>query len=115
MTLHHFFQHFPDFGAFLLDHFFRGLHGCGIAFLFQAVEHEGFKQLKRHFLRQSTLVEFQMRSNNNNGTAGIIHPLTQQVLPEPALLALEHVAQRLQRTLVGSAQGTTSTPIIEQG
>ena len=35
-------------------------------------------------------------------SAGIVDALPEQVLAEPALLALQHVAQALQRPFVGS-------------
>src|SRR6202022_95885 len=41
-------------------------------------------------------------------------PLTEQVLAEAALLALEHVAQRLERTVARSGHGTPAPAVIEQ-
>src|SRR5262249_10364553 len=43
-----------------------------------------------------------------------VHTLAEQVLTEPALLALDHVGQRLQRALVGSRDRTTATAVIQQ-
>src|SRR5262249_8669155 len=38
----------------------------------------------------------------------------EQVLPEAALLALEHVGERLQRSLVGSGNNAPATAVVEQ-
>ena len=46
---------------------------------------------------------------------GIIHALAEQVLAEPALLALEHVAQRLERALAATADRLGAATVVEQG
>src|SRR2546427_4280396 len=47
--------------------------------------------------------------------ARVVDALAEQVLPEPTLLALQHVAERLQRALVGTADRAPATPVVEQG
>ena len=41
--------------------------------------------------------------------------LAQQVLAEPALLALEHVGQGLQRPVVGAGDGAAAATVVDQG
>ena len=53
----------------------------------KALHNKRLKELQCHFLRQAALVHFQLRANNDNGTAGIVNTLTEQVLTEAALLA----------------------------
>src|ERR1051325_7757745 len=43
-----------------------------------------------------------------------VDALAEQVLAEPALLALEHVGQRLERPLVGSGDGLAAAAVVEQ-
>ncbi|MCG3768875.1 MAG: hypothetical protein JW394_0996 [Nitrospira sp.] len=57
----------------------------------------------------------ELRSHDNDGTPRVIDPLPKQVLTETPLLTLQHVAQRLERTLVGSTDRATATAIIEKG
>ena len=47
---------------------------------------EGLEQLKRHFLGQTALINFELGSDDDNGTAGIVNTLTEQVLTETSLL-----------------------------
>src|SRR5680860_242108 len=56
----------------------------------------------------------QIRAYYDYGTAGIVHPLTQQVLTKTTLLALNHICQGLQRALVSTRDGTTATAVIQQ-
>ena len=48
-------------------------------------------------LERAALVQFRLRADDDDRPAGVVDALAQQVLPEPALLALEHVRDRLQR------------------
>ena len=52
---------------------------------------ERLEQFQRHLLRQPALMKLQFRTNHDHRAAGIIDALAQQVLPETALLALEHI------------------------
>src|SRR3546814_10595470 len=44
----------------------------------------------------------------------IVDALAEQVLAETALLALEHVGQRFQRTLVGAGDRAAASAVVEQ-
>ena len=57
----------------------------------------------------------QSRTDNDDGTAGVIDPLAQQILTEAALLTLDHVCQRFQWPLVRSGNRSPPATIIEQG
>jgi hypothetical protein len=81
----------------------------------QAGIDERLEQLERHLLGQAALVQLQLRTDHDDRTAGIVDALAEQVLTEAALLALEHVGQRLQRTLVGAGDDATATAVVEQG
>ena len=54
-------------------------------------------------LRHATFVQFKIRADDNNGTAGIIHALTKQVRTEKAALAFEVIRERLERPALGLA------------
>ena len=45
---------------------------------------------------------------------GVVHALAEQVLAEPALLALEHVGKRLERTVARACDGAAATAVVEQ-
>ena len=50
-------------------------------------------EFERHFLRQTALVHFEFRSDNDNGTAGVVNTLTQQVLTETALFTFQEIGK----------------------
>src|SRR4029077_10747679 len=52
--------------------------------------------------------------DDDDRAARVIDALAQQILAEPALLALEHVAERLQRPLVGAGDDAAAAAVIEE-
>ena len=59
-------------------------------------------------------MQLQLRAHHDHRTAGVVHALAEQVLAEAALLALQHVGQRLQRPLVGAGDGPAAAAVVEQ-
>ena len=114
MFADHLFEDVPHDRLFAFDHALRRLDGGGEAHDFQFVENERLEQLERHFLRQAALVQFQLRTDHDNRTTRVVYALSQQVLAETAALALDHVGQRLQRTLVGTGHRLAATAVVEQ-
>ena len=114
MFANHLLQDVPNFGTFLFHHPLRGLDGGGVTVFFQLRIDERLEQLQRHLLRQAALMELQFRPHHNHRTARIIHALAEQVLTEAALLALQHIGKRLQRTLIGARNRTTTPAIVKQ-
>src|SRR5260221_10123356 len=78
------------------------LHRLGDALLHQLVDDERLEQLDRHRLGQAALVQPELGAHHDDRAAGVVHPLTEQVLAEPALLALEHVREALERPLAAT-------------
>src|SRR5712692_2540819 len=108
------FEDVPNDGFLLLDHFLGLLDGGAVALGFELVIDEGLEELERHLLGQTALVELQLRADNDDGSAGVIHALAEEVLAETPLLALEGVAEGLERAVVGSAENATAAAIVEQ-
>ena len=81
----------------------------------EALHHEGTEQLQSHFFRQTALVNFQFRSNNDNGTTGIVNTLTEQVLTETTLLTAQHFRQRLEGTVGCAGNGLAALAVVDQG
>src|SRR3990170_398552 len=108
------FEHVPHLGLFPLDHLLGALDGRREPFFFEFIEDERLEQLKRHLLREAALVKHEVRTDDDHGPAGVIHAFAEQVLTEPALLALEHVGQGFQRPLVRPAEHPSPPPVVEQ-
>src|SRR5512139_62933 len=105
MLADHLVEDVPDFLAFLFDPLLRLLKGHREALGVEARVDEWLEQLERHLLRQAALVQLELRTGHDDRAARIVDALAEQVLTEAPLLALEHVAERLQRTLVGAGDG----------
>ena len=114
MLADHLFEDVPDLRSLALDHALGGLDGRGLAAQLQLVEDERLEQLERHLLRQAALVQPQRRADDDDRTARVVDALAEQVLAEAALLALDHVGQRLQRALVGAGDRAAAAAVVEQ-
>ncbi len=114
MIFNHLFQDVPHDGLLLLHHFLCLLDGGAVPGLLQPVIDERLEQFQRHLLRQTALVQLEVGTNHDDRTAGVVHALAQQVLAEAALLALQRVGQRLQRTIVGATQHAATASVVEE-
>ena len=115
MLLNHFFQAVPHGGVHALDKSLRRLDVLRNLALHQGLHDERLEELKRHFLRQTTLVQLQVRADHDDRTAGVVHSLTKQVLTEPAFLTLQHVAEGLKRALVAAHHWAAAAAVVNQG
>ena len=114
MLVNDFFQDVPNDRLLPLHHFLRLLDGGAVARLFEPVIDERLEQLERHLLRQTALVQLQLRTDHDDRTAGVVDALAEQVLTEASLLALQRVGERLQRTIVGATQHAATASVVEQ-
>ena len=115
MLLDHLFEHVPDLGNHRLDHLLGGLDVLDRLALDKLGHDERLEQLEGHQLRQAALVQLQRRAGHDDRTARVVDALAEQVLTEPALLALEHVRERLQRPVARSGDRTATAAVVEQG
>ena len=60
-------------------------------------------------------MELQLRPHHDHGATRVIHPLSEQVLPEASLLALQGVGERLQGAVVGALQDAAAPAVVEEG
>ena len=97
-----------------VDHLLGGLDRLDDAALDELADDERLEQLDRHLLGQAALVELELRADHDDRTARVVDALAEQVLAEPALLALEHVAQGLQRAVRITADGVGLARVVEQ-
>ena len=108
------FEDVPHHGRAGFHFLLRRLDGGGDAALLELREDEGLEQFQRHQLGQTALVQLEVRTHRDHGTARVVHALAQQVLAETAALALDHVGQRLQGTLVGARHGLATAAVVQQ-
>ncbi len=104
----------PHDRTLTLDHALGGLDVLRVMQIIETLHDERLEQLERHGLRQTTLVQLQLRADDDDRAAGVVHALAEEVLTEAALLALEHVRDGLQGTVAGASDGATATAVVEQ-
>ncbi len=109
-----FFKDVPDFRTLFFHHALGGLDRGRHAVEFELRVDERLEQFERHLLRNAALVQLQFRTDDDDRTARVIDALAEKVLTEAALLAFEHIGQRLQGTLVGARDGAAATAVVEQ-
>ncbi len=85
----------PDHRVCLLDELLCVLDVLGDAPLLQLLHDEGLEELEGHDLRDAALIDLHLRADDDNGTAGVVDTLAEQVLTEASVLTLEHVRQGL--------------------
>ena len=109
------FEVVPHFGTLLLHELARLLDRCGETLVFQPVEQEGLEEFERHLLGKTALMDLQLRTDHDDGAAGVVHTLAEQVLAEPALLALEGVGEGLERAVVRALENASAAAVVEKG
>src|SRR5258708_4667105 len=67
------FKNVPNLFAVSLNQFFGVLNVVGIAVADQTSDHERFEKFERHGFWQTALVEFEFRTDHDDGTAGVVH------------------------------------------
>ena len=108
-------QSVPHLGDALIHHLLGGLDVVGHTVLHQLLHDEGAEQLHRHLLGHAALIDLQLGAHYDNGAAGVVHALTQQILAEAALLALEHITQGLESAVVGAGDGSAAAAVVDKG
>ena len=99
MVLDHLFENVPDFLVLPLQHLLGRLDRVGVLQLLEPADDEGLVELQGDLLRQAALVQPQRRTDDDHAAGRVVDALAQQVLAETALLALDHVGERLQRAV----------------
>ena len=105
----------PDLVLLALDHLLRRFDGTDEALQLQLVVDERFEQLERHLFRQAALAQRKLGADDDDRTSRVVDPLAEQVLPEPTLLALQGVRERLERPVVRALEDPSAAPVVEQG
>ena len=114
MLLDDVFEDVPHLRATTLDHALGGLDVLRQLEVDETLHDERLEQLERHQLRQAALVQTQRRAGHDDRTARVVDALAEQVLTEAALLALEHVGQRLERAVARPGHRPATATVVEQ-
>ena len=108
------FEDAPDDGILAVDDLLGGLHRLDDAALDQLADHERLVQFGGHVLRNTHLVHLQLGADDDDRTGRVVDTLTEQVLTETSLLALERVGERLERAVRLVLHGVGLAGVVEQ-
>ena len=114
VTVDNLAQTLPDLVGLLFDHLLRRLDGRRVTFIFQFRDQVRFEEFERHLFRQTALVHFQARPDDDDGTAGEVDAFSEQVLTETSLLTLDDLGKRLQRALVRPFDRVRAAAVVEE-
>src|ERR1700729_504958 len=114
MLADHLVENIPDLGTLFFDQLLGLLDRSRQTLGVEPRIDERLEQLQRHLLRQTALMQPQLGADHDHRTSGIVDALAEQVLAEAALLALQHVGQRLQGSLVGAGDDAAAAAVVEQ-
>ena len=109
------FQSVPYFRRSTVYHFSGTLDVGDDLGVYQTLQDKRLEQFQSHFLRQTALIHFQFRSDNDNRTTGVVNTLTQQVLTETSLLTFQHVGQGFQGTVVRTGDRSAVSAVVDEG
>ena len=107
-------QNAPDYGVLAVDDLLGRLHRLDDAALDELADHERLVELGGHVLRNTHLVHLQLGADDDDRTGRVVDTLTEQVLTEAALLALERVGERLERTVRLVLHGIRLARVVEE-
>ena len=108
-------QHVPHLGANALHDALGALDVVGEALLDELPHDERLEQLERHLLRQAALMQLELGADHDDRPSGVVDALAEQVLAEPALLALQHVRQALEPMVPGPCDRAAAAAVVDQG
>ncbi|CAB4615974.1 unannotated protein [freshwater metagenome] len=108
------FEDIPHLRTTTLDHALGRLDVLRQFGIDKLLHDERLEQFERHELGKTALVQLEGRATHDDRTTGVIDALAEKVLTEAALLALEHVGQRLQRTIARAGDRTATATVVEQ-
>ena len=86
----------------------------GVVVLHQLFHDKGLEQLQRHLLGQAALAHLELRPDDDNAAAGIVHALAQQVLAEAALFAPEHIRKGFEGPVARAGDRAAPTAVIDE-
>ena len=115
MILDHLLEDIPDLLDLPLEHLLGRLDRVGVAELAEPADDERLEQLERDLLGQAALVEPEVGADDDHRPGRVVDALAQEVLAEPALLALDHVGERLERAVARAQDRPLAAVVVEEG
>ena len=107
-------QNAPDNGVFAVDDLLGRLHRLDDAALDKLADDERLVEFGSHIFRDTHFVHLQLGADDDDRTGRIVDALTEQVLTETALLTLQRIRKRLERTVRFVLDSIALARVVEQ-
>ena len=114
MILDNILEHIPYLGTNALNHTLCRFDVMSVTELGELFHYEGLEELERHFLRETALIHLELGAYDDNGTAGIVYTLTEEVLAEASLLTAKHIGKGFESTVAGTRYGAAAAAVINK-
>ncbi len=102
VVLDDFVEDFVGLFGLSIHHPTGGADVVGVFLGDELVDDKRLEEFEGHLLRQTTLVELELGTNDDNRTTRVVDTLSEEVLTEPSLLALQGIGERAEcPTLTG--------------
>src|SRR5215211_4632703 len=108
-------QDVPNLGTEPFDHLLGAADVRRQGSVDEDLHYERLEELDGHQAWEAALVHLQARADHDDRPAGVVYALAEQVLTEPALLALEHIGEALECAVTRAGHSTSPSPVIEEG
>ena len=116
VILDHLFEDIPNLFDLPLEHFLGRLDRVGMPQLAESRRMmNGWNSSSAIFFGKPALVEAKVGTDHDHRPGRVVNSLAQEVLAEPALLALDHVGERLERTIARTKDRPLAAVVVEQG
>ena len=115
MVLDDFFEDVPHLVGLAFEHLLGRLDRVGVAQFLEPANDERLEQFQGDLLGQTALVQPEFRADDDDRPGRVIDAFAEQVLAESALLALDHVGQRLERAIGRAEHRPFAAVVVEQG
>ena len=79
-----------------------------------SADDERLEELQGDLLGQTALVQLELGADDDDRTGRVVDALAEQVLAEAALLALDHVGQRLERAVGRAEHRAAAATVVEE-
>ena len=115
MLFDNIFENIPYSWLKLLYHLLGILNIVRGTVCYQLFHYERLEQLDCHLFRKTALINLQLRSNDDNGTSGVVNTLTKKVLTETSGFTFQHIGKGFQGSVSRTCYRAAAAAIVDQG
>ena len=115
VTLEDVLEDFPHHRFLAVYDALGALDGLDETALEELADDIGLEEFGGHVLGETALVHLQLGADDDDRTAGVVDTLTEEVLTEAALLALEGVGERLEGAVAFGLHAGNLAAVVEEG